>query len=244
MVNTMQQVVGAICTAIATFLLATGQSSFYAAGGTGETLAFAQGSHYGFMFALALAVVAFLLALSIRKPAASAAAAPAAAHAAEQGVAAPATLQAPGLAQFMKREVFTLAETDSALDAMRLFAEKKISGAPVVDAAGKLTGFLSDGDVIGMLAKQEAAFTSFYAYTLDSNDETFAQKVEALRSLEVGRIATQQVIAVHETDDMRDVCALLAQHRLKKAPVLNAAGDMVGILSRTDITRYTVGLYA
>ena len=64
--NTMQQVLGAVCTAVATSLLTAGQASYVAAGGTDVTLAFTQGSHWGFAFALALAVVGFACALCIK----------------------------------------------------------------------------------------------------------------------------------------------------------------------------------
>lgn len=64
--NTMQQVLGAVCTAVATSLLTAGQASYVAAGGTDATLAFTQGSHWGFVFALALAVVGFACALRIK----------------------------------------------------------------------------------------------------------------------------------------------------------------------------------
>lgn len=64
--NTMQQVLGAVCTAVATSLLTAGQASYVAAGGTDATLAFMQGSHWGFVFALALAVVGFACALCIK----------------------------------------------------------------------------------------------------------------------------------------------------------------------------------
>ena len=64
--NTMQQVLGAVCTAVATSLLTAGQASYVAAGGTDVTLAFTQGSHWGFAFALALAVVGFACALRIK----------------------------------------------------------------------------------------------------------------------------------------------------------------------------------
>ena len=61
--NTMQQVVGAICTAVATSLLTVGQSAYMAAGDTDTAQAFSQGAHMGFMFTLALALVGLLLAL-------------------------------------------------------------------------------------------------------------------------------------------------------------------------------------
>lgn len=64
--NTMQQVLGAVCTAVATSLLTAGQASYAASGGAGATLAFTQGSHWGFAFALALAVIGFACALRIK----------------------------------------------------------------------------------------------------------------------------------------------------------------------------------
>ena len=64
--NTMQQVLGAVCTAVATSLLTAGQASYVAAGGVDATLAFTQGSHWGFAFALALAVIGFACALRIK----------------------------------------------------------------------------------------------------------------------------------------------------------------------------------
>lgn len=66
--NTMQQVLGAICTAVATSLLTAGQSAYFAAGGTDAALAFAQGSHWGFVFTLALAAIGFVFALRIKAP--------------------------------------------------------------------------------------------------------------------------------------------------------------------------------
>ncbi len=65
--NTLQQVLGAICTAIATVLLSSGQEAYYAAGGSDASAAFTQGSHWGFVFTLVLAVLGFVLATRLRK---------------------------------------------------------------------------------------------------------------------------------------------------------------------------------
>lgn len=64
--NTMQQVLGAVCTAVATNLLASGQTAFFSAGGSDAALAFAQGSHWGFAFTLALALIGFVIATQIK----------------------------------------------------------------------------------------------------------------------------------------------------------------------------------
>lgn len=237
--NTLQQVLGAVCTAVATSLLAMGQADFYAAGGTSSSLAFTQGSHYGFMFTLVLAVLGFIFATRM-KPIKHEAAAGAPAVAGETAPAM--AVASPLLGQLMKTDVFTISENASALEALELFADNGISGAPVVDDAGKLTGFVSDGDIIGTLSRQHPTFTSFYAVATDSDYTDFDEKLEALRTTTVGTLATREVLAVNVGDDMRDVCTLLTSHHLKKAPVLDG-GKMVGIINRSDITRHTVGIY-
>ena len=229
--NTLQQVLGAICTAVATCLLAAGQNTYFAAGGTDSALAFTEGSHIGFAFTLIMAVFGFFLAFRINLQKEQSAQK-------EESVA-----DASVLSSLMQTEVFSVNENANALEALRLFAEKEISGAPVLDNNGNLCGFVSDGDIIGTLAHQDTTFTSFYSYTIDSNEQGFEEKASALIGMKVGTIATKNILTVDLQDDMRTVCATLAQHHLKKAPVMDK-GKMIGIVSRTDITRYTVGLYA
>ena len=225
MLNTLQQVFGAICTAIATSLLAAGQTTYYAAGGTDSAAAFTQGSHYGFIFTICLALVGVVVALRLKK------------------------IQRSGeptlslLARLMKTDVYTISENTTAIEALTLFTEKGISGAPVVNASGKLTGFISDGDIISTLSHQYPTFISFYAVVEGSKDSDVENKLEILRSTTVKQLAKKTVLSVDINDDMRDVCTLLSTHHLKKAPVL--AGDsMVGIINRSDITHYAVRFYA
>lgn len=62
--NTMQQVVGAVITAVTTILLQAGQSSSHSGG---KEMAFVTGSRWGFAFALVLAIVAFLVSFGLTK---------------------------------------------------------------------------------------------------------------------------------------------------------------------------------
>lgn len=61
--NTMQQVWGAVCTAVATSLLGIGQAAY---SGTDAAARFVNGTHYGFCFTLALAVAGFLVSLLLK----------------------------------------------------------------------------------------------------------------------------------------------------------------------------------
>jgi CBS domain-containing protein len=53
-------------------------------------------------------------------------------------------------------------------------------------------------------------------------------------------IATKNVICVNVTDDLGAVSRVLAERHLKKVPVVDAAGRMVGIINRSNITSYAV----
>ncbi|GEO70163.1 DHA2 family efflux MFS transporter permease subunit [Levilactobacillus acidifarinae] len=65
--NTLQQVVGAIATAVATSLLGIGQAAYFANGAHQAASAFTNGAHYGFYFTLILTIAGFLLAMRLPK---------------------------------------------------------------------------------------------------------------------------------------------------------------------------------
>lgn len=290
--NTLQQVLGAVCTAVTTSLLAAGSAAYYSAGGADSAQAFSQGSHYGYIFVLVLSVLGLLIATRLTAlkrgaaagagagagapeaaAASTAGAAPASAPDAELPAAAATASGAPAtdaglaasatqtgaapvsaastgagasvsIAQLMKTDIFALKETDTALEALELFAQKGVSGAPVLNAFGELVGFVSDGDIIGMLSRQNTSFPGFYAVLTDDYDKGFADKLAALRTTHLRDIATRRVISVKVDDDVLDVCSLLTSRHLKKVPVLDAGGQkMVGMLNRSDITRYAVEGY-
>ncbi len=141
------------------------------------------------------------------------------------------------LQQIMRRDVYTVPQSASYLDALRFLSEKKISGAPVVDEAGNLVGFISDGDILRRLASEHSPFVNAAAFgKTDFND-----KLASVMSLRISEVAVKNVIAVDVADDLSEVCYKLAENHLKKAPVM-CAGRMVGIINRSDIADYAVGL--
>jgi CBS domain-containing protein len=51
-------------------------------------------------------------------------------------------------------------------------------------------------------------------------------------------LMTRRVVTVTMSDSLRDVMALLVEHRVSGAPVVNADGECVGVVSATDILGY------
>ncbi len=228
--NTLQQVLGAVCTAVATSLLVSGEAHYMAGGGTGKAMAFTTGSRWGFAFTLVLAILDFAGTFFITNL---------------SKAQAPATLNSrqgePELRKLMKTDVYTLPSTATALQAMRFFSEKKISAAPVMDGE-QLVGFVSDGDVLRMLADQEPEFTSFYAAVVENNSASFTQRLEKLLNTPVSHIATTKIVSVDVNDSMAHICEVLVNHHVKKVPVMSE-GRMVGMLNRTNILHYVLNQY-
>ena len=232
--NTGQQVLGAMATAVATSLLTSGQAAYLAQNPGASPLAFTAGSHEVFVFVLVLAVIGLAFGATLKKSArAAAAGAQVEASAPEKAVA--------SVADLMHADVYALHAAQTASDALKLFAEKGISGAPVLNETGNRVGFLSEGDIMRTLATQVPTFTSPWSIVIERNNESIASKVSALLDLPVATLATKNVITVDVRDRMADVCQTLTDRNLKKAPVMSE-GKMVGVINRSDITAYVAGL--
>ena len=183
----------------------------------------------------AFALAGFLLALRVRSyEKAQAASRTAAARTAGAPAAAP-------LASIMKADVWALPADATVLDAVRLFSERGISGAPVVDGRGDAVGFVSDGDVMRTLADQTPA-KSAYSFVVEWGNADFDQTVAAVMGQPVTEIATRHVISVDLHDELGGICKVLADRHLKKAPVMDG-GRMVGIVNRSNIARYSIATY-
>ncbi|MFD0704262.1 MFS transporter [Alloscardovia venturai] len=235
--NTLQQVVGAVFTAVTTSLLTAGVAAVHGS----KAAQFSNGTKYGLYFALIMAILGFVGAffISDKKKAET--------HeeAAETPAAVDSTEIEPALMTLMKTDVYTVSEDTTAMEAMRLFTSHGISGVPVVAADGKLKGFVSDGDVLNLLADQNPEFTSFYSAVIESNSDSFSKRVRNNLDTPVSEIATKNVISVDVTDSMSHICEVLVAKHLKKVPVVDSAhgGKMVGILNRSDVLKFVVEQY-
>jgi CBS domain-containing protein len=119
-----------------------------------------------------------------------------------------------------------------------LLAERGISGAPVVDAHGKLVGVISEGDLlhraeIGTAHRHRDRRRSWW---LDHFASDLAREYVKSHGRTVKDIMTHDVVTVTEDTDLADVAALLEAKRIKRVPVMRD-GQVVGIISRANIVR-------
>ena len=131
--------------------------------------------------------------------------------------------------------------TDSIRSVAQILASNKTSGVPIVDNKNKVVGFVSDGDIMKYIGRNDAAILdgSLMLYRVP-DDQSFVGRVAELLDLNVMRIATKNVISVDSGSELDKACHLLSEKRIKKAPVVDEKGILIGSLSRSDIIRSTM----
>ena len=117
------------------------------------------------------------------------------------------------VADVMTREVLVLHAETTLRDAVQYLATQHVSGAPVVDARGKLTGAVSSSDV--MQAESEG---------LD------------LDTTAVEEVMTRFPLTVSPETELREAALAMEYgevHRL----FVERGGTLVGVVSRSDVSR-------
>ena len=141
----------------------------------------------------------------------------------------------------MNRKPYFVHDTDSIRSVAQILAGNKTSGVPVINHKNKVVGFISDGDIMKYIGRNDAAILdgSLMLYRVP-DDKSFVGRVADLLDLNVMRIATKNVVSVQSGSELDEACRLLAEKRIKKAPVVDEANTLIGSLSRSDIIRATM----
>ena len=229
--NTLRQVAGSLGTAV---LVSVSTAASNAASGSMDAVhAGIHGVNMAFAVATGLCVVGFAMAvLLVRNRPGDAAKAD------------PTGERRSVLEPIMKRDVYTLPDTATVCDAVQMLVDKGISAAPVVNAKGEAIGFVSDGDVARFLATHNRTFTDPVSLIMltASNDQSFGDRLDQLMQMSVTSIGTHHVISVDIHSDLPEVCRVLGDNHLKKVAVTEN-GQLVGVINRSDITRYSMVKY-
>ncbi len=139
----------------------------------------------------------------------------------------------------MNKQAATVNEADNMKQVITIMAKTDTSGVSVVNAAGELVGYVTDGDVAKYLARRDVSLFSphgnMFAYFAD--DEEFGKRLQDLAKINVMELATKNVITLDANTPLEKACALFAERRIKKAPVVDG-NVLCGALSRRNIMHY------
>ncbi len=105
--------------------------------------------------------------------------------------------------------------------------EHRVSAFPVVDDDGKVIGVVSEADMLTKEALYDEP--SVISGILHHRDQVKARGVTA------GDLMTTVVVAVRPQDTVEHAAKLMYDRKVKRLPVTDANGRLVGIISRADV---------
>lgn len=123
-------------------------------------------------------------------------------------------------------------------DAIKLLAERGISGLPVVEN-GKLVGVVAESD---LMWRESGVTPPPYIMLLDSviyleNPARYERELHKALGQTVGDVMTRNPVTISPDATLAKAARLMHERSIQRLPVLDAAGQVVGILTRGDIVR-------
>lgn len=123
--------------------------------------------------------------------------------------------------QLMTRDVLTLRPEMSVEAAWNALAERGVGQAPVLDKGHRLIGMVTAHDLLKAINIEDG-------------------QVRDVLSLSVADLMTTPVVSTDPVSEVRRVARVLLESHMPGLPVVSEQGELVGIITRSDLLRALV----
>lgn len=115
--------------------------------------------------------------------------------------------------EVMTRQVQTCQSSDPVDKAAKIMAQNNVGSVPITDEAGRLTGIMTDRDIVlrGVAEGKDMKMTT------------------------CGELMTGEVKCCEPHTDVHEAANMLAQHQIRRLPVVDNQGRLVGICAIGDL---------
>src|SRR5699024_4860251 len=137
----------------------------------------------------------------------------------------------------MTKDVITLNESDTIEQCAKLLTTHNLSGLPVIDEAGRVKGIITEGDLIRRSAKVPTpAYLEFLGGIIYlDNPNKFFDEVKKSMGLTAKEVMTEDLTTISPEESIEKAANMLVRQQIKRLPVLDESGKLIGIVSRKDI---------
>ncbi|WP_261428812.1 MDR family MFS transporter [Berryella wangjianweii] len=138
------------------------------------------------------------------------------------------------VADLMNADPRTVSAEASVRDVIVALQEAQSVGIPLVDGEERPVGYVSDGDLLRYLARQNDRFTDGMSVLAIADSSDLSERLTSLLSLDAMKLASTGMLTVEASADAEEGFRRLAEHRVKKLVVVEG-GRLVGTLSRRNV---------
>jgi len=128
----------------------------------------------------------------------------------------------------MTTDVVSVRESAEYKDIVFALRELHVSAFPVLDEAGHLVGVVSEADLLLKEVGQQA----LGGYLISTGRRGEQAKAAAVTAAE---LMTTPAVTIGPGDSLADAARLMHDRHVKRLPVVDQAGRLVGIVSRVDL---------
>ena len=134
----------------------------------------------------------------------------------------------------MVSPVITVERIATVRDVAKVLLEKRISAVPVVDNVGKVVGIVTESD---LMHRAEAGTERPYSWWVHflAGDATIAADYVKSHATKVEDVMTPDVVTATPETPLHEIAALLEEHQIRRVPIVNKDGSLVGIISRANL---------
>jgi len=129
----------------------------------------------------------------------------------------------------MTADVATADRNMSYKQTVKLMTDQRVSAIPVVAKGGRVVGVVSEADVLRKTERRPWRWAG-------RSGRARRDRAKA-RARTAGQLMTSPAITIHPDASLSAAARLMNAHHMRRLPVVNAAGDLIGIVSRRDLMK-------
>ncbi len=121
----------------------------------------------------------------------------------------------------------------------KLFAEKQVSGFPVVDGTGRVVGVVTESDLIHRDQRLHipTTVTLFDAILVLGSTKKLEEEMRRIAATTVGEIMARDPVTIGPDAPLPEIATLMGEKNVHTLPVVDAAGKLLGVVGKRDLIR-------
>lgn len=138
----------------------------------------------------------------------------------------------------MTKDVITVKSDATIEELAKIFIEHKISGAPVVNESGDLSGIVTENDLISQNKRLHIPtfIRLFDAFIMLERPSKIEKEIKKMAASTVDDICTKEVITVTEDTPLEDIATIMAEKKVHLIPVVEEK-KIKGIIGKIDMIK-------
>jgi CBS domain-containing protein len=132
----------------------------------------------------------------------------------------------------MAVNVATVAPDDPLPKVVDLLLARGVKAVPVTGPDGKVLGIVTGGDLLN-----RGGMETRLSLQNILPEDVKAGELAKMSGLTAANVMTAPAVTINERASLREAAKIMTKRGLKRLPVIDAAGELIGIVSRADILR-------